>query len=135
MSYDKYISDIVKRGEEVIDNFWNILDHSEFPFVTLQSTTNTFRNFPPYNIIENENGKVRLEMAVAGYTRDRIKVEKRGNCLLISGKPAEVNQKDSYRHRSISNAQWLRSFDLTSSTEIGDVELKDGILTVHVSTA
>ena len=132
MTYSKALSDVVRRGEEVIDNFWNVLDHPDFPFVTLQSTTNAFRNFPPYNIIESEDGKVRLEMAVAGYTKDRITVEKVGNSLIISGKPAEVNAKDLYRQRSISNALWVRSFDMHPSTEVADVQLKDGILTVKL---
>ena len=137
MKYDTYseaVSDLVKKGEQVVNNFWNVLDHPDFPFVTLTSTTNGFRNFPPYNIIESADGKVRLEMAVAGYTKDRIKVEKEGNTLLIQGKPAEEDTQESLRHRGISNAAFLRAFDMTTNTEVADVQLKDGILTVYVTS-
>lgn len=131
------ISSAAARGERAldsaIDNFWNILEHPDFPFVSLTSTTNAFRNFPAYNIIEGKDGKVRLEMAVAGYTKDRIKVEKEGNTLIIQGKPAEVAVTEDVRHRSISNAAWLRTFDMAPGAEIGDVQLKDGILTVFVN--
>jgi len=133
-TYNDVVSGLVKKGESMIDNFWNVLDHPDFPFVTLTSTTNGFRNFPPYNIIESEEGKVRLEMAVAGYTKDRIKVEKEDNTLIIQGKPAEENEKENLRHRGISNAAFLRTFDMNVNTEVSSVELKDGILTVSVTT-
>jgi molecular chaperone IbpA len=133
-NYNEVVSDIVKKGEHVVDNFWNLLEHPDFPFVTLTSTTNGFRNFPPYNIIEGEDGRVRLEMAVAGYTRDRIKVEKQGNVLIIQGKPAEQNAKEGIRHRGISNASFLRTFELTPTTEVAEVALKDGVLTVYVQS-
>lgn len=143
MKYDTYseaVSDLVKKGEQVINNFWTVLDHPDFPFVTLTSTTNGFRNFPPYNIIEGDDGKVRLEMAVAGYTKDRIKVEKEGNTLLITGlsglpyKGRNDDGTDGVRHRGISNGKFLRAFDMNQNAEVTDVQLKDGILTVYVTT-
>lgn len=133
-SYTEVVNDLVKKSGQVVDNFWNILDHEDFPFVTLTSTTNGFRNFPVYNIIEDEDGKVRLEMAVAGYTKDRIQVEKEGNTLIIQGKPAEKSAKENLRHGGISNAAFLRTFDMKVGTEVSDVQLKDGILTVCVTT-
>lgn len=147
-AFSKAVSNAVKRGEEVIDGFWNILEHEDFPFITLTSTTNTFRNFPPYNIIEETDGKVRLEMAVAGYTKDRIKVEKEGSVLIIQGSPGasalcgtndvvvdrNTGNKDLYRHKGISNAAFLRTFDMNVHAEVGAVSLADGILTVYVNT-
>jgi len=131
-TYD--VVDIFKSGEQVVKDFWNLLDHPDFPFVTLTSTTNGFRNFPPYNIIESADGRVRLEMAVAGYSKDRISVEKQGNTLIIKGKATEENSKDGIRHRGISNAAFLRSFDLTPNADVAEVAMKDGILTVYVQS-
>jgi molecular chaperone IbpA len=134
MTYEKVVDGIMKRSEQIVDSFWNVLEHPDFPFVSVTSTTNAFRNFPAYNIIENTDGKVRLEMAVAGYTKDRISVEKEGNVLIISGKPAELDTTDVLRHRGITNAAWLRTFEMNVSTEVSDVQLKDGILTVYVTS-
>jgi molecular chaperone IbpA len=133
-TYSEVVSDIVKKGEQVVDNFWNLLEHPDFPFVTLTSTTNGYRNFPPYNIIESEDNRVRLEMAVAGYTKEQISVEKQGNVLIIKGKPAEQSAKENVRHRGISSAAFLRTFELTPTTEVAEVGLKDGILTVYVQS-
>ena len=131
---------------DLVEDFWHIFDHLDFPFVTLTSTTNGHRQFPPYNIIESEDGTVRLEMAIAGYSKDRIRVEKEGNTLIIAGNSihqpsvtstpakAEDKAKEHLRHRGISNASFLRTFDLKPNVEIGDISLKDGILTVYVNT-
>lgn len=126
---------LFEQGAGMLQDFWNVMDHPEFPFVTLTSTTNGFRNFPPYNIVENTTtGKVRIEMAVAGFTRDRLKVELEGNTLIIQGTPKKIETHDVVRHRGLTNAAFLRSFDLTVGTIIDSVELNDGILTVTVGT-
>lgn len=125
---------LIKSGQQFAQEFWNVLDYPDFPFVTLNSTTNGARNFPPYNIIESKSGKVRLEMAVAGYTRDRLKVELKGNVLSIAGLPAEVSKDDQIRHKGISNASFLRTFDLKGDVLIDNVSLNDGILTITVAT-
>ncbi len=122
------------QGVDLFQDFWNIMDHPDFPFVTLTSTTNGSRNFPPYNIIEDtKDGKVRLEMAVAGYTKDRLKVEIEGNTLIIQGFQKKIATTDVIRHRGLSNAAFLRTFDMTVGTIIENVELNDGILTVTVA--
>jgi HSP20 family molecular chaperone IbpA len=139
----KYTTTVVKddlyglfeKGMDMVSNYWNVLDHPDFPFVTLTSTTNGYRNFPPYNIIESKDGKVRLEMAVAGFTKDRLKVELEGNILIIQGVPAaEPNNGDTIRQKGISNASFVRTFEMAVNTLIENVELKDGLLTVHVSS-
>jgi molecular chaperone IbpA len=125
---------LFEQGKNVVSEWWNVLDHPDFPFVTLTSTTNGYRNFPPYNIIESKDGKVRLEMAVAGFTKDRLKVELEGNILIIQGLPAAVEGEDKIRHRGISNASFVRTFEMAVNTIINNVELKDGVLTVQVSS-
>jgi len=117
-----------------VDNFWSILDHPEFPFVALTSTTNGARNFPPYNIIEQKDGKVRLEMAVAGYQKDRLKVELDGNILLVSAEPSNTcADAEIMRHQSICDSKFLRTFELKPNSTVESVSLADGILSILVS--
>jgi len=145
-------------GTQLVD-FWNVLDHPDFPFTSLTSTVNNGRNFPPYNIVEEVDGSVRLEMAVAGYTKDRLSVTLEGNVLNVKGtapkveplpsemkpeyvasqKPAKIvasaitSKPEMYRHRGISNSTWTRSFEMNQHSIVKDVVLRDGILTVTVT--
>jgi molecular chaperone IbpA len=132
-------------NNKMYTDFWNVLEHEDFPFITLTSTTNGQRQFPPYNIIESKDGNVRLEMAIAGYNKDQIRVEKEGSTLIIQGSSLPsglcktndsiINRdgdKEIFRHKGISSTAFVRTFDLKPGAEIGDVQLKDGILTVIV---
>jgi molecular chaperone IbpA len=139
--YRDTFSKMFKEGEEVLSDFWNVLEHTDFPFLTLTSTTNGARNFPPYNIIEQPDGKVRLEMAVAGYTKQRLVVELQGNILIIQGTPqnavnrnGERPETDIVRHQGISDRKFTRTFEMNVNTIIENVQLNDGILTITVTT-
>ena len=125
---------LFEKGQHMISDFWNVLDHPDFPFVTLSSNTNTFRNFPPYNIVEDTEGKVRLEVAVAGYSKDRLKVELQGKILFVTGLPKTGNEKEVVRHRGLTNAAFQRTFEMNPKAYIENVALVDGILTITVAT-
>lgn len=122
--------DLFHNAQHKLEDFWNVLEHPDFPFATLSSITNNARNFPPYNIIETKSGKVRLDLAVAGYTRDRLKVELKGDILTIAGLPAEAKDDEQFRHRGMTASSFMRVFDLKGNPTIEAVTLVDGILSV-----
>lgn len=82
----KHGEQMFNQAEQVLDNYWNLIEHADWPFTSLHSTTNKARAFPVYDLIEQKDGGVRLEMAVAGYTKDQIKVEKERNSLIVTGR-------------------------------------------------
>jgi molecular chaperone IbpA len=98
----------------------------------LTSTTNGPRNFPPYDIIEQEDGKVRIELAAAGYTKEQLNVEKVGNTLLIKG--SQSTKKETIRHKGLYSAAWQRAFELQPNALVEAVKLENGLLTVVVAT-
>ena len=140
-TYSEVVTDLVTRGEHVVNNIWNILEHPEFPFITLYSTTNGTRNFPPYNVTEIAENVVRIDMAVAGYTKDRLKIELEGNILIIQGLPVtsgaadfkEAVTNEKIRLKGISNGRFMRTFELKPNVEI-ESELNEGILSVWVTS-
>lgn len=137
-----------KKADKVWEECWNILEHPDFPFHSLHSVTNGARNFPPYNIIEQPDGKVRLEMAVAGYSKDRLNVELEGNILIVKGIAVKLEPKtkteqdfdalhpaqEALRWKGISNSSFLRTFEMSTKTIVESVTLRDGLLTVLIST-
>lgn len=137
----------LKPLDDLIEEYWNILEHPNFPFMSLNSTTNGSRNFPPYDIIEQSTGQVKLQIALAGYSKDRLSVELEGNILIIRGSNklephcTSFSQYQStqitmpvYRHQGISQAPFRLTFDMNIYTIIETVEFKDGILSILVTT-
>jgi molecular chaperone IbpA len=110
-----------------------LLNSPHFPFITYKSTG---RNYPPYNIVSDENGQVRLDMAVAGFTKDRLSVKMEGNQLVIRGSSRPKSKDDepklTYHAHGIGDSAFVRAFDVHPGTMVKSVSLKDGILTVSL---
>jgi HSP20 family molecular chaperone IbpA len=93
------------------------------------------RDFPPYDVYENEDGSMVLEFALAGYLSSQLSVENCGNKLEISAKKIEEEVKKIKGTRRIARRSFKKIFTDTegkfdlSQTE---VEFCNGILSVKV---
>ncbi len=92
-------------------------------------------NYPPYNIIQHDEEHYRLEMAVAGFTRDQINIKLDDRELTISGsemKDSVTDENVTYVYRGISSRNFYRSFLLDEYVEIVEATLDNGILSVEL---
>ena len=86
-------------------------------------------NFPPYNIRKLGDGKYEIELALAGFTKDDIKIEVKEGTLSVSAKKEEKDS-DNLVHQGIASRSVLRKFSLSEYMEIKDADFKDGILKI-----
>ena len=86
-------------------------------------------NFPPYNIRKLGDGKYEIELALAGFTKNDIKVELKDGTLSVSAKKEEKDS-DNLVHHGIASRSVLRKFSLSEYMEIKDADFKDGILKI-----
>jgi len=86
--------------------------------------------YPPYNIIKESNVKWRIELALAGWSKDEIEVSLETNVLLIQSKAAKENIEQEYLHRGVATRTFARGFNLSDDVRVGEVTFKDGMLTV-----
>lgn len=95
--------------------------------------------FPPHNVIYYpESGDYKIEMAVAGFSRDEIDVHIDDDILKISGKKktdeTKCDAEHKYLHRGIAQRDFILTFSLrTSEMEVTDVCLENGILKLEIS--
>ena len=88
--------------------------------------------YPPYNIIKESNVRWRIELALAGWSKDEIEVSTESNVLLIRSKTAKGKKEEEYMHRGVSTRSFARGFNLSDDVEIGTVSFKDGMLVVEL---
>ena len=93
--------------------------------------------YPPYNIerIPRENGmpeRLRITLAVAGFTRDQLDVTVEESQLLIRGRQQEEKPRQ-YLHRGIAARQFQRTFVLADGMEVLGADLKNGLLSVDLA--
>ena len=92
--------------------------------------------YPPYNIeriqaVEGENERIRIVLAVAGFTLDQLEVTVEGKELTVRG----VQQPDkprSYLHRGIAARPFQRSFVLADGLSVLTAELDNGLLNIDL---
>lgn len=86
--------------------------------------------YPPYNIVKESNVKWRIELALAGWSKDEIEVSLETNVLLVQSKAAKENIEQEYLHRGVATRTFARGFNLSDDVRVGEVTFKDGMLTV-----
>lgn len=101
-------------------------------FRDLQAPTT---NYPPHNIVYITDSKFILELAVAGFKKDEIKIEECQGLLTISAEKKTsidtvVEGLPTYQHRGIAARFFKKSFRIAEFFEVDNAELEDGILTV-----
>ena len=86
--------------------------------------------YPPYNLVQESNIKWRIEVALAGWSKDEIEVSTESNVLIIKSKTAKNKGEEEYMHRGISSRTFTRGFNLSDDVEIGEVAFNNGMLTI-----
>ena len=92
----------------------------------------TTSNYPPYNIIEINNVESRLEVALAGFKKDELKVFTEFGKLYVEGSKEKQEDDRTFRHRGVAARSFSRVWSLSDDTEIRGVEFTDGLLVVQL---
>lgn len=99
--------------------------------------------YPPYNIerIRGEDGepnRLRITLAVAGFSHDNLDVSVEENELTISGQqtddPADsgADSGKDYLYRGIAARQFKRTFILADGMNVTGADLRDGLLSIDL---
>jgi HSP20 family molecular chaperone IbpA len=93
--------------------------------------------YPPYNIERlPRNGqqpeRLRITLAVAGFTRDQLEVTIEESQLVIRGRQQEEAPRH-YLHRGIAARQFQRTFVLAEGMEVLGADLKNGLLAIDLA--
>ena len=93
--------------------------------------------YPPYNIerILRENGnpeRLRITLAVAGFTRDQLDVTVEESQLVIRGRQQDDKAR-LFLHRGIAARQFQRTFVLADGIDVLGADLKNGLLSIDLA--
>ncbi len=88
--------------------------------------------YPPYNVEQVDEHRLRITLAVAGFGADDLRVQIQDNQLVIGGKQRDETDK-VFLHRGIAARQFQRSFVLADGIEVAGASLDNGLL--HIDLA
>ena len=87
--------------------------------------------YPPYNVEQVGDNRLRITLAVAGFSADELSVQIEDDQLVIRGRQAEQTDR-VYLHRGIAARQFQRSFVLADGIEATGATLENGLLHVDL---
>ncbi len=87
--------------------------------------------YPPYNIEQLADGRLRITLAVAGFGEDDLSVEAENNQLVIRGRSQHEAER-MFLHRGIAARQFQRSFVLADGIEVVAASMDNGLLHVDL---
>jgi HSP20 family molecular chaperone IbpA len=93
--------------------------------------------YPPYNIerVARRDGqpeRLRITLAVAGFSRDELDVTIEESQLVIRGRQNDEETRQ-YLHRGIASRQFQRTFVLADGMEVLGADLKNGLLSIDLA--
>ena len=93
--------------------------------------------YPPYNVEQVSPDRVRITMAVAGFSPDQLEVTVEENQLLVTGRRGAEGRSDgqegsAYLHRGIAARGFQRTFVLAEGMEVEGALLEHGLLHLDV---
>jgi molecular chaperone IbpA len=92
------------------------------------ATTHANDHYPPHNIIKETETEYTIELAVAGFSREDIKVEQKERSLKITGEYKSKGR--DVIHRGISTRNFKRQFRLSEYVQVTGATFQDGLLAV-----
>ena len=101
----------------------------------LESTERYSSNYPPYNIKRVNDTNYRIEVALAGYSKDDIEVELKDRTLTVRNKTKKqtIDEKDNdVIHKGISTRQFERTFTISEDIKVKEAVLKNGLLIIDL---
>lgn len=103
--------------------------------VLVERAAKAAETYPPYNIEDRGQGRLRITLAVAGFTPDQLDVTVEDRQLSITGRRDEQSGKaeDAYLHRGIAARGFVRAFVLADGMIVEGALLEHGLL--HVDLA
>ena len=104
-------------------------EHLEQILERVSKTSND--GYPPYNILQVGNDRLRISLAVAGFTEEELSVTVEQNQLHIHGR--QQDDPDAvYLHRGIAARRFHRTFLLAETIEVDTAALDNGLLNIDL---
>lgn len=93
-----------------------------------------FHEYPESNIKKMSDDHYRIEISVAGFTKEHLKIDLEDETLVISGELKEETKEEQkdYLQRGIKTRSFQQSFQLSEHDKVLDATLRNGILEIDV---
>lgn len=112
----------------------NFLDEIKFVTDSIETLNKSLRypGFPFVDVLfDEETHETIIRIAVAGFSKDELKVETEKDKLIVTGKHKQQSFGTlTYREQNIKKSDFIREFSLKKGAYISKIKLENGILEI-----
>ena len=90
------------------------------------------QSYPQYNLVKVNEDESQLEMALAGFTDQEVKVYTEKGNIVVVGQKANSDGRE-YVHRGLATRSFSRSWSISEDTEVSNVTFENGLLVVTLT--
>ena len=90
----------------------------------------TKSNYPPYNLVKESSVRFRLDVALAGFRKEEIKVYTENNKLFIEGAQDRGEDLAEYVHKGLASRDFTRVWTISDDVRVEGVDYVDGVLSI-----
>lgn len=113
---------------------WDLFNDPFFigfqPNINSWTRVTTQNNYPPYNVIKQDEDTYLVELALAGFNKSEINVTVDNGNLIVKGE--KENKDVQFKHKGIATRSFTRSFALGEYMEVTEAEFENGMLSVII---
>jgi HSP20 family molecular chaperone IbpA len=111
-----------------------MLGFEELEKVMERLSKSTQEGFPPYNIeVLPPDEKLKITLAVAGFSEEDLDISVEGNQLIIKGRQHEQSAPQTrYLYKGIAGRQFVKSFMLADGIKVAGASLDKGLLCIFL---
>lgn len=126
-AFDQFVSEMTGDLAKTTIGMGRIFDG-------LRTVIGTYDSYPPFNFEQISETKYRMVFALAGFTKDDIDVEVKGNFVTIVGEKKDKKNKDEpiYLHRGIATRSFKRLVQIADDVVVNDASMNDGLLSINL---
>jgi len=102
-------------------------------FDNINTVAELSNNYPPYNIIDDGEGKYTIEFAAAGFTEEELSLVQvpEGNKLVVQGMQSEEDER-TFLHKGIGARNFTKTFALNQDVQVTGAAFVQGMLKIFL---
>jgi len=90
------------------------------------------QSYPPHNLIKESDTEFKIELALAGFTKEEVKVVQEEQTLTIRGNNSEKEGNENILHKGIASRAFTKTFDLADNIEVTEASFENGMVIIKL---
>ena len=90
------------------------------------------QSYPPHNLIKESDTEFKIELALAGFTKEEVKVVQEEQTLTISGNNSDKEGNENILHKGIASRAFSKTFPLHENIEVTEASFENGMVIIKL---